>query len=179
MEAASSYSSTHWRYLVAKPFLDMFVFSGRSTRTEALGFTLVASFFIHTPPELAGDYSNPLLVVAGLALGLVLHLPIYALVVRRAHDQGASALWVLLPIVQTALAAGLVAVATERGGTGVNLLIWKARTTWSMETTPILVAIFSALIIQLLLFFSPPTPGPNRYGPDPRLPDTEPPVTAA
>ncbi|MCW4463247.1 DUF805 domain-containing protein [Sphingomonas sp. BT-65] len=64
----------------------MFVFSGRSTRTEALGFLLLATLFGQMPVAIAGDLSDPLRIASGLALGLLIHLPIYALFVRRMHD---------------------------------------------------------------------------------------------
>lgn len=180
MEQPSRYRSNHWRYLIVKPFFDMFVFSGRSTRTEALGFVLFVSIFVNVPQAIAGDGSNPLFVAAGLALGLALHLPIYALVVRRAHDQDRSAKWVLLPIAQDALTAGLLAFPTVfPSGATATLLIWQARPDWSMDTAPLLLPLMVTLILGLSLFLAPETPGPNRYGPNPRLSDAEPQPGAA
>lgn len=154
--------------LATKPVRDVFVLTERSTRTEALGFVLLTTMVGQIPVSIAGDLSNSLRTAVGLALGLILHLPIYALFVRRMHDLGRSGRWVWIPALQTAAALALLFQPNVGGGTRITFLIWNVRPVWDGTSAILLSTLLALLAIEIFLFFWPGTPGPNRYGPDPR-----------
>lgn len=162
------------RSLAIKPIRDMFVFSGRSTRTEALGFLLLTTVFGQVAVSIAGDLSSPPRVAGGLALALLLHLPIYALFVRRMHDLDRPGWWVWIAVLQTALASALLLQPNAGGGTRITFLIWNTRPGWEGLSAVLLCAILATILVEIVIFFWPGTPGPNRYGDDPRGPTTAP-----
>lgn len=168
MEAVTQ-SKTTSASLAAKPIKDMLVFSGRSTRTEALGFTLLVTVFGQIPAAIAGDLSDPIRVATGLALGLLIHLPVYALFVRRMHDLDRSGWWVWIPTLQTALAVVLLLQPNVGGGARITFLIWSVRPGGGDLAVTLLSAILALILVEIVIFFCPGTPTPNRYGPDPRV----------
>ena len=129
-------------------------FTGRSTRTELLGY-LVVSWVLATATNwiviamgMAGTVSIDV-GIASLSLAyLVWWLPLPALAVRRLHDQDKSGWWALLLVLPTAIA--------WLGGKDVF-------------GTPTLMFLQAIYLGGLVLLFWKPTDGPNRYGPDPRL----------
>ena len=84
------------------------------------------------------------------------------------HDLDRSARWVWFPVLETALMITLVLQPNVGGGTRIAFLIWTVRPGWDGLSAILLPALLVLLAIQVIIFFSPGTPGPNRYGPDPR-----------
>ena len=129
-------------------------FSGRSTRTELLGY-LIVSWVLATATNWAvialgasGAVSIDLGIASvGLAY-LIWWLPLPALAVRRLHDQDKAGWWALLLVLPTA-----IAWLGGKAFLGTSALI-------------VLEAIYLG---GLILLFWKPTDGPNRYGADPRL----------
>ena len=129
-------------------------FTGRSTRTELLGY-LIVSWVLATATNWAvialgaTGLVNVNIGIASVGLAyLVWWLPLPALAVRRLHDQDKSGWWALLLVLPTA-----ISWLGGKQALGASTLI-------------VLEAIYLA---GLVLLFWTPTDGTNRYGPDPRL----------
>lgn len=141
-------------------------FGGRSTRTELVAFYLLVMLILAL--GLALSLIVPVLRSAGIAvigwlLLLALLCPSVALAVRRLHDSGRSGWWALLaapanvldlfhdfyagPPLEPEMAAPLADLAGLAGLASLGLLV-------------------------LLLWND--DPGPNRYGPNPRMDPPEP-----
>lgn len=157
--------------LVKRALFGFATFSGRTRRSEFLYYwiaMLLAGVFIKALvflltllAGLAGAGAAAALI--GVAIidlsGLLLFLPVFAMFVRRLHDQDLSAwgLVILLPVVVLNLyEAGHVLL------TGAMAPDWPGWVT-------------AVLIISLIAFFgfaaAPGTKGPNSYGSDPREDD--------
>jgi uncharacterized membrane protein YhaH (DUF805 family) len=135
-------------------------FSGRSTRTELLGY--IITFWLIT--TLFGWLSIGL-GAAGVGIlsfepqpfmtidifNLLVWLPFASLAVRRFHDQGKAGWWATPLILLT-------------------ILSWAGAE--SLLNQPVRIALTSLYTVALVLLFWKPTEGENRYGLDPRL-DTE------
>jgi len=95
-------------------------------------------------------------------LQLLLLVPMFALFVRRVHDQDRSGWWgMLLPL---SLLLSIPRVLAELRG-DIHAVI-------AQQTTPVgIMAGLCALAIFVLCFL-PGTDGTNRYGADPRLDET-------
>jgi uncharacterized membrane protein YhaH (DUF805 family) len=128
-----------------------FKFSGRSTRTELLGY-LIISWVLSTVAAWGLMFAVPgpeAFVTAVAAIRFLFWLPLPALAVRRAHDIGRPWYWSLALLVPT-------------------LLGWVGRDV--LEQVPGLLRIMLALnIAGLVILFWKPTDGTNAFGPDPRL----------
>lgn len=138
-----------------------FTFAGRATRTEVASYVL-AVLLVSVPISfLAGllfTYEFRLLV--SNALALLLAIPVPAVLVRRLHDQGRSGKLAWL----AAFAFAVWAVRTVTSMTlGVEARIGLDRATWVIDWLVIMANLASVLLTIL-----PGTPGPNRFGPDPR-----------
>ena len=133
-----------------------FKFSGRSTRTELLGY-LILSWVFTTIAFYAVIFTRPdaySFVATFTAIRFVLWLPMPALAVRRAHDIGRPWYW-SLPLLIPAF------------------LGWVGRELF--DQVPGLLQIVGVLnIIGLVILFWKPTEGTNDFGPDPRLDDNGP-----
>ena len=135
-------------------------FSGRSRRTEVLYYWIASAlvgatlkFVVSTVVtfETSLFFDN--------ALQLVLIVPMFALYVRRLHDQGKSGWWgFLLPL---SLLLSIPGVVSEFRGDGTPMIAQKAT---PMNITAGLCGL--ALIVLCLLRG---TEGANSYGLDPRL----------
>ena len=129
-------------------------FTGRSTRTELLGY-LVVSWVLATATNwavIALGASGVLSIDLGIAsvslAYLVWWLPLPALAVRRLHDQDKPGWWALLLVLPTVIA--WLGGKESLGAAG-------------------LIVLEAIYLGGLVLLFWKPTDGPNRYGPDPRL----------
>jgi uncharacterized membrane protein YhaH (DUF805 family) len=141
-------------------------FGGRSTRTEFFAFYLLVMLILA-----AGAVASlfvPVLRSAGMAvvgwlLLLALLCPSVALTVRRLHDSGRSGWWALLAL----------------PGNALNLLHdFYAGPPLSPERMAPLadlagLAGLAGLALFVLLVWND-DPGPNRYGPNPRMDAPEP-----
>lgn len=140
---------------------DSFTFSGRATRTEVASYLLAAvllSVGVSFATGLALPYETHNLI--GNALAALLAIPVPALLVRRLHDQDRTGRWVWLAV----FAFGVWAVRTIVS----QLLGYDARIqldTWIWPLDWLVIFTNIAIILAIVL---PGTPGPNRYGPDPR-----------
>lgn len=94
-------------------------------------------------------------------LGLLFTLPVFALFVRRVHDQGRSGWWGLLPPLLLLLGIPRL-IAELRGDFGAII---------AERFTPIGLLSGAVSLAILILYFLPGSDGANRYGPDPRLED--------
>jgi uncharacterized membrane protein YhaH (DUF805 family) len=132
-------------------------FSGRSTRTELLGyfivFWLVTTVFSWVAIGLgaAGVASvsfepQPFMTID--VFNFLVWLPFPALAVRRFHDQNKPGWWATPLILST-------------------ILSWISG--FSLLSQPIQIVLEASYVAALILLFWKPTDGENRYGPDPRL----------
>lgn len=175
--------------LMFRPLLRYADFGGRARRAEYWGFMLLqfgvyllCCFMIaaslgsarETP---AGAFMGALfwlgmigLIMAGLAL------PNYAVLARRLHDTGRSAIWMALILpgiaaqvttVGSAMKVARMAAAGETAGVDATSAVMAAAS-GSAVISLIAMACNIALFVLTLL---PGMVGPNRFGPDPRNPD--------
>jgi uncharacterized membrane protein YhaH (DUF805 family) len=146
----NSFTFTKMLAAYAKPHR----FTDRSTRTELLGYLIIAWF--------VGAVVERLFLVAGVAgfvkvdidllslnfAYLIMWLPFPALAVRRFHDQDRSGWWAAAVIVP-------------------SILTWIGAYPLMDQTVRIVLGLI--YLGGLALLFWKPTDGENRYGPDPRL----------
>ena len=137
-------------------------FSGRSSRTEVV-YYWVAGGLIGLVLNFAVSAVAPFetSLVLGVVLQLVVVVPMFALFVRRLHDQDRSGWWgLLLPLsVLMSIPRLLIQV---RGDVAAMI---------AQRTTPMSIAASLVAVATLVLFLWPGTDGSNRYGHDPRLDD--------
>lgn len=157
----------------------MFVFSGRSTRTEVVAFFVLGVLANMMTITIDGP-AQSLLDAAKQVWWLLWSFPWIALFVRRLHDQGhsgwLSGWWWLASSVYAAVAILLALQAPEAPGSKAYLRItdWVHHTTWVHHfavTSPVIAFVIIAFVlvgVQIFLLLASGTPGPNRYGPDPR-----------
>ena len=161
--------------LAFRPLMRAFTFHGRSTGHEVVAFWLLSTLaqagtLTYDPPP------SPVLFYAlSIAWNLVWSWPWIPLLVRRLHDQGRSGWWALVPLSIMPLCAlqwftAPVGNAASMGFHFGPLDFHKgvAATPWTISLMVILIAL---MVVNILLFLWPPTPGANRFGPDPRLAD--------
>jgi uncharacterized membrane protein YhaH (DUF805 family) len=95
----------------------------------------------------------------GSVLKFVLVVPMFALFVRRLHDQDKSGWWgLLLPL---SLLLSTPSIVAEFDGNIAEMV--------AMRRTPVGVAADVCALATFLLCLWPETEETNRYGPDPRL----------
>jgi len=142
------------------------VFSGRARRKEYWFFVLfnvIASILLLVADIIVGTYDPKTQsgVISSL-YSLAVLLPSLAVTVRRLHDTDRSGWWVLLPGIGL---VGLILMAVVLGGNEST-----------EEISPVIslmlglfVLVFIALLITLFVFMVlDGTPGPNRFGEDPK-----------
>ena len=132
-------------------------FSGRSTRTELLGY-LIAFWLITTlfgwlaigvgAAGLASLSFQPQTFMTIDIFNLLVWLPFPALAVRRFHDQDKPGWWATPLILST-------------------ILSWVSGDSFLSPPVRVVLALF--YLAAFVLLFWKPTDGTNRYGPDPRL----------
>ncbi len=144
-----------------RTFALAFTFSGRATRTElasyilsAILLTLAASF----AAALLTEYQTRALVSD--VLTVLLAIPVPALLVRRLHDQDRTGK--LAWLAAFSFTVWLVRMILSYT-TAMDVRIGLDRMIWPIDWLVIL-ANLGAVILAIL----PGTPGPNRFGPDPR-----------
>ncbi|MFA7296249.1 MAG: DUF805 domain-containing protein [Dehalococcoidia bacterium] len=177
-------------------------FSGRSTRLEYWSFFLFsqavvflierAAWFAYvvgvpgattamTPlfmPQSSvfaylGILTAPAALLVGL-LSLLMLVPGYAVAVRRLHDSGRSAWWLialsagLLPVVVLPVASALAVAGFVAGAPVVDLLMVAQWSMWALPFAP-----YVGFAIRLYLLTRPSEPRENRYGPQPGLAPSE------
>ena len=142
--------------------LGTFDFRGRSTRTELLVFMFVPQLFLGIvlialdTLFLDLDFDAKRQVQDGVTL--LLTVPVFALLVRRLHDQDRSGWWVVL-----LLSALVFAIMSDNGTLDI-------RGVAKFETPFWLDLMFGGVFIALwVLSLWPPSLDGNRYGPNPRL----------
>lgn len=176
--------------LIFRPLLRFADFSGRARRAEYWSFmglqfliylacfVMIAGAFGSIRHDPSGAFMSILLWVGIMTVVLVLFaLPNYAVLARRLHDIGKSAIWMAL------LLPGIVAQATTFSS--ITRMVRLAASGGAMteaEATHAAVAAAGgsalvsiiAMVCQLVLFIMTVLPGqtgPNRFGPDPKNPD--------
>jgi len=158
-------------------------FSGRSRRTEYWAWVLmqivvgiafwtlllvVANVTIFT----LGDSIDPAALGAGVLilfglfflLWLFLLIPSLAVTVRRLHDSNRSGWWILGPMVPYALGWFALAAAVGDGKPALNPA---AGPLVLIGVLAFLVSVIFGLVMLIFMLLEG-TPGPNRYGPDPK-----------
>ncbi len=147
-------------------------FSGRSTRSEVIGYGFVAfllSFPVSLATSLTLPYETHLLV--GNILTLLLALPVPALIVRRLHDQARSGVWAWLAVYSFAVWLVRTGVSMAAGADGRLAF---DRVTWLADWL-----VIPANVAMLVLLLLPGTASPSRFGPNPRGRDAALPPEAA
>jgi len=152
--------------LAVKPFRDCLSFAGRSTRSEL--FTFLGLGMAANAVRLA-FFDDPLAPpsLAGICWTAFWTFPLAALTVRRLHDQGRSARWLLVQA--AAVLVWAVAASLPQGGGGwFTLLLWRAHPAPGLAATLLGFAYIALILCTIVLDLLPGEAGENRYGPDPR-----------
>jgi uncharacterized membrane protein YhaH (DUF805 family) len=146
--------------LLKRTILGTADFTGRSRRTEVI-YYWIATVLIGVVVGFTRVMLVPFQSMAwfDVLLQLAFVVPMFALFVRRLHDQNRSGWWgLLLPL---ALALSIPERLNEvRGDVGAIL---------AQKTSLTAIALDLVCIAILVLFLWPGTDGPNQFGPDPRL----------
>ncbi len=155
-----------------KPFRDMFVFSGRSRRTEVLAFGILGMFANLVTIKLV-DGGNAFLAIWAV-WSLLWTFPWIALLVRRLHDQGRPAIWAWVLAAAFALLMAATPFLPQSADSSYHVTIFA----WVFHPVgpfAIIHGVATAIIALTLFAFclAEGDPGTNRYGPDPRV-DPEP-----
>lgn len=129
----------NFKDIVTKHYFD---FNGRASRRTYWYFVLVEALLMLVALGLSVAIGFLGLAVYGL-LVLALFFPSLGLGVRRLHDTDRSGWWILLGAVPSVGRIGLGVV-----GSLVGLM---------------------AIIVLIVWYATPGTPGSNRYGPDPKV----------
>ena len=152
-----------------KPFRDTFKFRGRSTRTEVASYwllymlaVLVVVFSHFAIAALPGDAVGKFRIsesITSIAV-VVFFLPGCALLARRLQDH--DILGWPGALLYFAVTAGVEYLTWRNGG----IFPYKREFWWTAFSVALTIAYLVALLRR-------GTPGPNRYGPDPRLDQAE------
>jgi len=167
--------------LAFRPFVDMFQFRGRSTRSEVVSFWLLGllSQAVHFVRLDLPSTAERLIATGWVLLWAWPWIP---LLVRRAHDQDRTGQWGWL----TGAIALLFAVEWRYAPAGYGFDIsfdwgW-VRASRSIAWTPFTAAIVALELVigltLLSLYLTQGTAGRNRYGPDPRVDSKPAPILA-
>lgn len=135
-------------------------FSGRSRRTEVI-YYWIASVLIGAVLNFTATMFAPfeMSLLVGRILQLLVLIPMFALFVRRVHDQGKSGWWgALLPV---SVLLGLPLMLTEIRGDVLAIM--------AARSSPMALASGGLGLAIFVLCLCPGTEGSNHYGPDPRL----------
>ena len=157
--------------LAVRPIGNAFRFSGRSTCTEVVALFLLSTlcnmFTLHY-----GDYpaSTTYMISILWQIGWTwLWLP---LLVRRLRDQDRSPAWASVSVVQVFAVVAMYFVPRSPSVTGPTFRPWLGEVRnleWSWPANGLVAAFVIASVAQLVFLLWRGAPGPNRYGPDPRL----------
>jgi uncharacterized membrane protein YhaH (DUF805 family) len=154
--------------LAFKPLRDMFVFSGRSRRTEVVAFTVLGML----ANALTVHWNDGAGVFEAMQVGwaLLWTFPWLALFVRRLHDQGRSARWAWMLWAAFAVLMAVVPLLPQSANSSYSVHVFH----WTFHPVgplAIIHGIVEAVVgfILLVFFLAPEESGTNRYGPDPRL----------
>lgn len=165
------------------PFKRFFDFRGRSRRKEFWMYTLfvvivsIVLSILDSMLGLGGDMSGSADVTDGSAaaagalsggllanlFALVTLIPSLAVSVRRLHDTDRTGWWVLLPFLPLfagGVAMGIGAAQMAMGGTGMGGIAM-------VGGIMVLVGLVTAILL-LVWYCTSGTPGPNRFGEDPK-----------
>jgi len=137
--------------LLAKPFRDIARFDGRSTRTETIWFACLTPIAVNIAVHAIWPRAYPATrdSITGEIVALaILAPPMLALLSRRMHDHDRPG-W---PAMLAFLALLICTVVQD---------------VWMPDLIPVLVAL-PPMLALIWMSLARPTPGPNRYGPDPR-----------
>jgi uncharacterized membrane protein YhaH (DUF805 family) len=148
--------------LLRRAILGVADFSGRSRRTELLYYFIACALIgavFHFAMSMTVSFD--MAVRLGNALSLLFMVPVFALFVRRLHDQGRSGWWGLLQPLMLLLSVPRL-IAELRGDLAAII---------AQRFTPIGILSGIVGLAILILYFLPGSDGANRYGPDPRLED--------
>ena len=171
-----------WMLMPLRRYAD---FSGRSRRMEfwmwqlfkfLLGWAIVILIMVLFGAAVtsvgAGGGSEALAAAGGaiillylfcMILGLAIFIPDLAVTVRRLHDTDRSGWWILAPLPPYVVFLGIAlqnfdVTQPDRQPEGVAAVVMFAA-----------IAVMALLGLALLVFyFLDGTPGPNKYGPDPK-----------
>ena len=166
-----------WMFMPLKRYAD---FSGRSRRMEFWMWQvfqilvyiaiIVVMMVLGGGAALMMGRADPTSVMAAGGIVMILMLfyllyclavivPSIAVAVRRLHDTDRTGWWILAPVAPylvMVVAGGMVAASPDSASAaGVLVLI-------SM------VAVLVLALVLLVFYFLDGTPGPNKYGPDPK-----------
>lgn len=150
-----------WRTAILRLLTGTLRPSGRAERTDLViyGATILLGLLpISFVVGLAVRFDTAALFKDAVML-LVL-IPVPALLARRLHDSGKSAVWIWLGLPAVGLWIARSAVAVQMG---TDSRVQFDKLTWPLDWLSILTNL--ALLILLAL---PGTIGPNRFGEDPR-----------
>ncbi|MGA0546886.1 DUF805 domain-containing protein [Brevundimonas sp. VNH65] len=183
--------------LMLRPLLRYADFSGRARRAEYWGFMLFQFglyllCLIMLAASLGSARENPSGAFLGMlfwfgVIGLMMlgfALPNYAVLARRLHDIGKSALWMalILPGVVaqfvTISSAMRMARTLAEGGLAGGDVNGAALAAAGGSTLISLIALLCNLVLFVMTLL-PGQTGPNRFGPDPKDPDAVAPTPAA
>lgn len=167
---------------VFRPLIRYADFKGRARRSEYWGFMLVQGAIYALLVFMAlvslsqlgdgGDGSGALMASALICvLLLALFIPNYAVLARRLHDTGRSAIWLclMIPSVITPFMNYGTVLAMARAGSGAgDPSPGLAAGVMGMGLIAVVASICQLIIFVLTLM--PGTAGPNRFGEDPRDP---------
>lgn len=135
-------------------------FAGRSRRTEVIFYWIASALLgvvLNFAMSAVASFETSLLFA--YTLRLVLLIPMFALLVRRIHDQNKSGWWgVLLPLSVVLSVPGII---TALHG-DIQAII-------AQKTTPLAIIAGLCALAVIILCVLPGTAGDNQYGPDPRL----------
>jgi uncharacterized membrane protein YhaH (DUF805 family) len=138
-----------------------FAYSGRSSRTELVGYyllTLVAGLLVEVATRLlaTSDAAYAIRFSADLAV----MIPMCSLLVRRTHDVGWSGWWMAPAILVVIYNGALALVARSRG---ISERLEFEQAAWLMGYV-VPIAVVGAFFVMIL----PGSTGANRFGDDPR-----------
>ncbi len=142
------------------------VFSGRARRKEYWLFVLFNAIFailLTVVDAMVGTYDPATQsgVISSL-YSLAVFLPSLAVTVRRLHDTDRSGWWVLLP--GAGLVGGVLMAVVFAGGQNPEELSPAA----SLMLGVVVLVFFASLIALFVFMVLDGTPGPNRFGEDPK-----------
>ncbi|MCA1748743.1 MAG: DUF805 domain-containing protein [Sphingomonadales bacterium] len=160
MAYRESTTSTENLRLLKRTLTGIADFSGRSRRTEVLYYAIATALAgIVLIFLMATIFPFRATIYLGAAFRLVVMVLVFALFVRRLHDQNRSGWWgLLLPF---AFLLTVPMILTELGG--------DVEAIFAQRRAPLTIVGDTLQLGLLVLWFWPGTDGENRYGPDPRL----------